>query len=194
VYGPPENLPVDERASLRPQNPYAVSKAACDLLAGQYADVMGLKVTRLRPFNTCGPGQSEDYVVGTLTRDVAEAELAGADEVELHVGALDVARDFTDVRDVARAYVAGAGLGSGIYNVCSGRSKTVRELIEELRSITPMEICVSIDEDRLRSHDPVEIAGSAGRLRAATGWAPRVPFGETLRDSVDAWREQLSGS
>ena len=77
VYGPPERLPVDEDAPLRPQNPYAVSKAACDLLGGQYADAFGLRVVRLRPFNHAGPGQSDDYVVGTLTRQVAEAEAAG---------------------------------------------------------------------------------------------------------------------
>ena len=83
VYGPPERLPVDERAPLRPQNPYAVSKAACDLLGGQYADAFGLRVVRLRPFNFAGPGQSDDYVIGTLTRQVAAAEAAGEPECVL---------------------------------------------------------------------------------------------------------------
>ena len=100
VYGPPERLPVDERAPLRPQNPYAVSKAACDLLGGQYADAHGLRIARMRAFNHAGPGQSDDYVVGTLTRQVAEAEAAGAAEVVLRTGNPDPARDFTDVRDV----------------------------------------------------------------------------------------------
>ena len=83
VYGPPERLPVDESAPLRPQNPYAVSKAACDLLGGQYADAHGLRIVRMRAFNHAGPGQSDDYVVGTLTRQVAEAEAAGAPEALL---------------------------------------------------------------------------------------------------------------
>ncbi len=113
VYGPPARLPVDEDAPLRPQNPYAVSKAACDLLAGQYADAFGMRVVRMRPFNHAGPGQSDDYVVGTLTRQVAEAEAAGREEAVLRTGNPDSARDFTDVRDVVRAYVAAAALHAG---------------------------------------------------------------------------------
>jgi GDP-4-dehydro-6-deoxy-D-mannose reductase len=113
IYGAPGRLPVDEDARLRPQNPYAVSKAACDLLGGQYADAHGMRVVRTRPFNHAGPGQSEEYVVGTLTRQVAEAELAGRDEAVLKVGNLDAARDFTDVRDVVRAYAAAIGLPAG---------------------------------------------------------------------------------
>ena len=117
IYGPPDRLPVDEEAPLRPQNPYAVSKAACDLLGGQYADATGLHVVRLRPFNHTGPGQTDDYVVGTLTRQVAEAEAAGREEALVRTGNPDSARDFSDVRDVARSYVAAATLDSGVYRL-----------------------------------------------------------------------------
>jgi GDP-4-dehydro-6-deoxy-D-mannose reductase len=191
VYGPPAALPVEEDAPLRPQSPYAVSKAACDLLAGQYADAFGMRVMRMRPFNHAGPGQSEDYVVGTLTRQVAEAEAAGRDEVLLRTGNPDSARDFTDVRDVVRAYVAAASLDGGAYNVASGRAVTVRELIELVRSASRLPVRHEVDRSRVRAHDVPEVRGSAQRLRQATGWKPELPLERTVADALDAWRERL---
>jgi GDP-4-dehydro-6-deoxy-D-mannose reductase len=191
VYGPPAALPVDEDAPLRPQNPYAVSKAACDLLAGQYADAFGMRVVRMRPFNHAGPGQSEDYVVGTLTRQVAEAEAAGRDEVLLRTGNPDSARDFTDVRDVVRAYVAAGSLDGDAYNVASGRAVTVRELIELVRSASRLPVRHELDQSRVRAHDVPEVRGSARRLRQATVWKPEIPLEQTVADALEAWREQL---
>ena len=164
VYGPPERLPVDEYAPLRPQNPYAVSKAACDLLGGQYADAHGLRVVRTRAFNHAGPGQSDDYVVGTLTRQVAEAEAAGAAEVVLRTGNPDSARDFTDVRDVVRAYVAAAELDPGAYNVCSGRSLSVRELIELVRAEARLPVRHEVDPARVRRPRRARDRGQRGAL------------------------------
>jgi GDP-4-dehydro-6-deoxy-D-mannose reductase len=191
VYGPPERLPVDEDAPLRPQNPYAVSKAAADLLGGQYADAAGLRVVRMRPFNHTGPGQSDDYVVGTLARQVAEAEAAGADEAVVHTGNPDSARDSTDVRDVVRAYVAAAGLESGAYNVASGSAVSVRELIELVRAAARIPVRHEVDPARVRAHDVPEVRGDARRLRAATGWAPEIPLARTVADALESWREAL---
>jgi GDP-4-dehydro-6-deoxy-D-mannose reductase len=191
VYGPPESLPVDEDAPLRPQNPYAVSKAACDLLAGQYADAFGMRVVRMRPFNHAGPGQSEDYVVATLTRQVAEAEAAGRDEVLLRTGNPDSARDFTDVRDVARAYVSAESLERGAFNVASGTAVTVRDLIELVRSASRLPVRHEIDPARMRAHDVPEVRGSAERLREATGWRPEIPLERTVADALEDWRERL---
>ena len=188
VYGPPERLPVDERAPLRPQNPYAVSKAACDLLGGQYADAFGLRVVRLRPFNFAGPGQSDDYVIGTLTRQVAEAEAAGEPECVLRTGNPDSARDFTDVRDVMRACVLAAELEPGAWNVASGRAVSVRELVELVRAAARVPVRHEVDPDRVRAHDVPEVRGSAERLRAAAGWAPEIPLERTVADALDAWR------
>jgi GDP-4-dehydro-6-deoxy-D-mannose reductase len=193
VYGPPERLPVDETARLRPQNPYAVSKAACDLLGGQYADAHGLHVVRMRPFNHAGPGQADDYVVGTLTRQVAEAELAGAEEVVLRTGNPDPTRDFTDVRDVVRAYVAAAALESGVYNVCSGRTVSVRDLIAIVTEAARLPVRHEVDPERFRPHDVPEVRGSAERLGAATGWKPEIPLEQTVADALDTWRERLKG-
>jgi GDP-4-dehydro-6-deoxy-D-mannose reductase len=191
VYGPPERLPVDEGAPLRPQNPYAVSKAACDLLAGQYADAFEMRVVRMRPFNHAGPGQSDGYVVGTLTRQVAEAELAGREEAVLRTGNPDSARDFTDVRDVVRAYLAAGSAPRGAYNVASGRAVSVRELIELVRSAARVPVRHEVEQARVRAHDVPEMRGSAERLREATGWRPEIPLERTVADALDDWREQL---
>jgi GDP-4-dehydro-6-deoxy-D-mannose reductase len=192
VYGPPERLPVTEDAPLRPQNPYAVSKAACDLLAGQYADAFDMRVVRTRPFNHAGPGQSAEYVVGTLTRQVAEAEATGAGEIVLRTGNPDSARDFTDVRDVVRAYRAAADLPAGVYNVCSGRATSVRELVDLLRRVSDLPVRHEIDPGRVRAHDVPELRGSAERLRAACGWQPEIPLEQTVADAVEAWRGELA--
>jgi GDP-4-dehydro-6-deoxy-D-mannose reductase len=194
IYGPPERLPVDEQAPLRPQNPYAVSKAASDLLGGQYADSTGLRVVRLRPFNHTGPGQSDDYVVGTLTRQVAEAEAAGAAEAVVRTGNPDSARDFSDVRDVVRAYVAAARLESGVYNVASGRAVSVRELIELVRGAARIPVRHEVDPARVRAHDVPEVRASAERLREATGWTPEIPLERTVADALEAWREALGAA
>ena len=193
VYGPPERLPVTEDAPLRPQNPYAVSKAACDLLAGQYADAFDMRVVRTRAFNHAGPGQSAEYVVGTLTRQVAEAEAKGASEVVLRTGNPESARDFTDVRDVVRAYRAATELPAGVYNVCSGRAASVRELVELVSRVSTLPLRHEIDPERVRAHDVPELRGSAERLRAACSWRPEIPLERTVADALEAWRRELGG-
>jgi GDP-4-dehydro-6-deoxy-D-mannose reductase len=191
VYGAPERLPVDEDAPLRPRNPYAVSKAACDMLAAVYAAGHGMRVVRSRAFNHAGPGQSDEYVMGTLARQVAEAEAAGRDAAVLRAGNLDSARDFTDVRDVVRGYALAVELEPGAYNVCSGRAVPVRRLVELLGRSTSLPVRVEVEEARRRSVDVPEVRGSAERLRAASGWEPQVPLERTVADALQWWRERV---
>jgi GDP-4-dehydro-6-deoxy-D-mannose reductase len=192
IYGLPERLPVTEEARLRPQNPYAVSKAACDLLAGQYADAYGLQIVRTRAFNHAGPGQSDAYVIGTLTRQVAEAERSGANEVVLRTGNPDSRRDFTDVRDVVRAYGDAIELEPGYYNVASGRTASVRDLVAILAPLARVRLRHEVDPERMRAHDVPEVRGSAERLRELTGWRPEIPLDRTVRDALEEWRIQLA--
>jgi GDP-4-dehydro-6-deoxy-D-mannose reductase len=192
VYGPPAELPVDETASLRPQNPYAVSKAAGDLLAGFYADAHGLRVIRARAFNHAGPGQPPLYALASFTRQVAAGLEAGQDPIPLVTGNPDSRRDYTDVRDVVRAYRLLAGAGEpGVFNVCSGRSASPRELLAPLARIAGVEIDHRVDPSLVRAHDVMEVRGSAERLRAATGWEPEIPLETTLADTVAWWREEI---
>jgi GDP-4-dehydro-6-deoxy-D-mannose reductase len=191
VYGEPDSMPVTEEARLEPRNPYAVSKAACDMLGHQYATAHGLRVVRLRPFNHAGPGQSEDYVLSSLARQVAEAEASGRDAV-LRTGDTSSQRDFTDVRDVVRAYVLAASLTEGAFNVCSGHCVSIAELIDLLREEARVEVRQEDDPARMRPNEPPALQGSPARLTAATGWEPQLSLDRTVRDTLDWWREQLS--
>ena len=190
IYGPPERLPITEADPLRPQNPYAVSKAACDLLAGQYADAHGLRVVRLRAFNQAGPGQSDEYVVGTIARQVALAEAGGEGEAAIRTGNPDSARDFTDVRDTARAYAGASDLPAGAYNLCSGRATRVSTLVELAARAARVSLRHEVDAERVRSHDVAEVRGSAERLAEASGWRPEIPLERTVADAIDYWRER----
>jgi len=192
VYGAPASLPVTEDALLGPQNPYALSKASCDLLGHLYERAWDLAVVRTRAFNHAGPGQSDDYVLGTLTRQVAAAEIAGEDSVVIHTGSPESARDFTDVRDVVRAYDAAIELDSGAYNVASECSVSVNDLIEAIRGQTELDVRHEVDADRVRHHDVREIRGSAARLREATGWQPEIPLERTIADAIAWWRDELA--
>jgi GDP-4-dehydro-6-deoxy-D-mannose reductase len=189
VYGPPARLPVDEAAPLRPQNPYAVSKAASDLLAGFFADARGLRVIRARAFNHAGPGQGPTYAIASFARQVARALDAGAPRLRIVTGNPDARRDYTDVRDVVRAYrLLAERAEPGMYNICSGRTASTRELVAALAEISGLEVEHEIDPALLRPHEVMEIRGSADALRAATGWEPEIPLTQTLADTLTWWR------
>jgi GDP-4-dehydro-6-deoxy-D-mannose reductase len=190
-YGPvpEERLPVTEDEPLRPQNPYAVSKSAADLLAGFYADAHGMRVIRTRAFNHAGPGQSDSYVVAAFARQIAEAERAGRSELVLETGNLAPRRDFCDVRDVVRAYWLAAERGeAAIFNVCSGVSRPVADILAGLARLTEVAVEQRTDPARLRQHEVMDIRGSHARLTEATGWQPEIALEQTLADTLDWWR------
>ena len=178
VYGPPERLPVTEDALLRPQNPYAVSKAAADLLGGFYADARRLRVVRARAFNHVGPGQDPSYAVASFAQQVAAGPV-------VVTGNPDTRRDYTDVRDVVRAYrlLAERGL-PGVFNVCSGRTASAAELVAALGRIAGVELEHRVDAALVRDHEVPEVRGSYDALRAATGWAPEIRLEQTLADAL----------
>jgi GDP-4-dehydro-6-deoxy-D-mannose reductase len=180
VYGPPARLPVDESAPLRPQNPYAVSKAAADLLAGFYTDGHGLRVIRARAFNHAGPGQEPSYAIASFCRQVA----SGATRIV--TGNPETRRDYADVRDVVRAYrLLAERAEPGIYNICSGRTASAAELVRMLGAEQ------EVDPALVRAHEVAEVRGSPARLHAATGWEPEIPLERTVADTVAWWRERI---
>lgn len=189
IYGPPQQLPVGELHELRPQNPYAVSKASVDILAGFYADANGRRAIRTRAFNHFGPRQTDLYVVAAFARQIAEAEQRGDGEVIVHTGNLDARRDFTDVRDVVRAYVLLLETGEpGAYNICSGTSRSAADILAALAHESPLDVRHETDPARLRKNEVMEIRGSHDRLTNATGWQPAIAFEQTIRDTLDWWR------
>jgi len=199
-YGPvpAERLPVTEQEPLRPRSPYAASKACADVLAGFYADAHGLHVVRTRAFNHAGPGQTADYVVSALARQIALAEGGAgppADRVELTTGDLTVRRDFTDVRDVVRAYwLALERCEPEAYNVCRGESIPLTDILAALVRGTPLHVDRSTDPDRIRPDDVPETRGAAEKLRLETGWTPEIPLERTVSDTLGWWRERVRDS
>jgi GDP-4-dehydro-6-deoxy-D-mannose reductase len=191
-YGAPDVVPTAEDAPLRPQNPYAASKASAGLVAGFYADAHGLRVVRVRAFNHAGPGQEPTYAVSAFARQVAAGLQAGERPVRVVTGRPDTRRDYTDVRDVVRAYrLLAARAEPGVWNVCSGVSRSARELVAALGEAAGVAVEHVVDPARVRAHEVAEIRGSNARLRADTGWAPEVPLERTLADAVADWRMRL---
>ena len=191
----PAELPIREEQPFRPVSPYAVGKAAVDMLAFQYFQTFRLRTVRLRLFNHCGPRQSDRFVVSALARQVAEIE-AGLRPPELQVGNLDAVRDFIDVRDVARAYVlaATAAQPGEAYNVASGRGRSIREVVDRLLNSTDAVVDVAFDAGRLRPTDVSTLVGDPSRFRRATGWEPVIPFEQTLLDVLAQWRRRVRGA
>ena len=188
-YGPPLVVPTTEDELLKPANPYAVSKASCDLLGGLYASEHGLRVVRARAFNHSGPGQEPVYAIASFARQVA----LGGDPVRVVTGNADTRRDYTDVRDVVRAYRLLAAYGEpGIFNVCSGVSHSAREVVAALGRVAGVEVLHEVDPARVRPNEVMEVRGSYARLREATGWQPSIAFEQTLRDTIDYWRLRQS--
>lgn len=195
VYGAlaPQDLPTRETHPLQPNNPYAVSKAAQDLMARQYHLSHGLDVVVARPFNHIGPRQRTAFVIPSLAQRLAEIE-AGLRAPELHLGNMQAQRDFTDVRDIAAAYVAllERGRAGDVYNVCSGVPRSIQSALDAFLTMTSAQPRQITDPSRFRPIDTPVMYGDASRLRAATGWAPRIPFEQTLADMLAEARARLS--
>lgn len=191
----PHEMPLREEAPLRPASPYAVSKVAQGFLALQYALSLGLPIVRTRTFHHTGPRRGEQFAESSFARQLAEIE-AGRRPPWVEVGNLDAVRDFTDVRDVVRAYWAllDRGAPGEVYNVCSGRGVKMTDLLEELVTLSGLEVEIRVDPSRLRPLDVPVVVGDPSRLRAATGWHASIPLSRTLRDLLDHWRERVGVS
>jgi GDP-4-dehydro-6-deoxy-D-mannose reductase len=183
---------MEEDHPLRPRNPYALSKALTDLAGGSYADAFGLHVVRIRAFNHAGPGQSDFYVVSSFARQIAAAEAAAAERVEVVTGNIRTRRDFTDVRDVVRAYwMALDDCDPGAFNVCSGRATATGDILAALALETKLDVVQRTNPELVREGEVMEIRGSHDRFTEQTGWTPEIPLEQTLRDTLGWWRERL---
>jgi GDP-4-dehydro-6-deoxy-D-mannose reductase len=194
IYGLVEatDLPIDEETPLRPNSPYGVSKITQDMMALQYYNSCRLPTVRARSFNHLGPGQADEFAASAFARQIAEIEL-GLREPILQVGNLGAERDFTDVRDVVRAYwlLTQQGEAGACYNVGSGRPRAIRWLLDTLLSLTPTTIRVELDPARLRPSDVPRSCCDNRRLVQTTGWHPQIEIEAALRDLLDSWRRQV---
>ena len=191
----PEEMPIREEAPLRPASPYAVSKVAQAALALLYGPAGGMRVVLTRTFHHTGPGRGEAFAESSFARQIAEIE-AGRRPAAIEVGNLEAVRDFSDVRDVVRAYwrLLEKGEGGCAYNVCSGRGRRIRDLLDTLLAASPARVEVRLDAERLRPSDVLVQVGDPSRLRAATGWRPEIPLERTLADLLDDWRGRVGSS
>lgn len=194
VYGlvHPEDLPVDEETKFRPHSPYGVSKVTQDMMALQYWNSHRLPTIRMRSFNHMGPDQSDDFVASAFARQIVEIEVGMRDPVVM-VGNLSTERDFTDVRDVVRAYWLAAlhGAPGEAYNVGSGQARSIDWILETLLSMTTASIRVETDLARVRPSDvPVSVCDYT-RLHNATAWTPTIALEDSLRDTLEFWRRQI---
>lgn len=192
VYGmvKPEDIPVDEETPLRPANPYAVSKIAQDFLALEYFLTSGLKTVRVRPHNHAGPRQSPAFVVSSFAKKIVEIEKNKMKPV-IKVGNLDARRDFTDVRDMVRAYVLALekGVAGEVYNLGSGNSYKIGDLLEMLLSKSNAKnITVEKDPALFRPVDVPNIVCDFSKFHKLTNWEPKIEIQKTLQDTLDYWR------
>lgn len=194
-YGEPGRKKITERCELRPLSPYAASKIAQEYAACVYEVSAGIPVVRTRAFNHTGPGQREEFVVSGLARQVAEIE-AGLRPPVIAAGNLASVRDFTDVRDVARAYwlALDKGVPGEVYNICSGVGRRIREVADYYTSRSRVKFRVTQEASRLRKHDVTCLLGSADKFKKRTGWRPEIAFHSTLDDVLEHWRQRVKTS
>jgi GDP-4-dehydro-6-deoxy-D-mannose reductase len=195
VYGDPVALPIPESAPVAPANPYAVSKAAGEQLCEVYASAYGLRIVRARPFSHSGPGQRPIFLLSSLARQAAEGRRDGVARLRILTGNGDTRRDFTDVRDIVRAYrLLAAATSDGVYNVSSGRSVSAAEQVALLGElVSPIEVQHVVDPAQVRAHEVMDLRGDHSRLTDATGWRPKIPLAQTMADTVAWWESELAG-
>lgn len=184
------DLPLDEEQPVRPVSPYAASKAAADMVCIQAGLGHGLDVIRVRAFNHLGPGQSDRFVASAIASRVVACERDGSAVVR--VGNLDARRDFTDVRDVVRAYrsLMSDGIAGEAYHVCSGVDRSVRSLADTLIGLSSADIRLETDPDLFRPVDLKVLRGDNRKITRQTGWTPTIAIEQTLSDLLEFWRRE----
>ena len=190
-----EDLPVDEDTPQRPLSPYAESKVAADALCAEYVRDHGLAVIRLRAFNQIGPGQDSRFVLPSICRQIAQAELAAEPACHLHLGNLDTRRDFLDVRDVVRAYrlLAADGDPSRPYIAARGESRPVRDLVDIAVALARLPVEISTDPLRVRAGEQADLYANPRALREL-GWEPALSIHQSIADTLEYWRVRMAGS
>ncbi len=189
----PEELPIKETNALRPLSPYGVSKVTQDLLGYQYFKSYGLKIIRTRAFNHTGPRRGEVFATSNFAKQLVEIEKNKRDPV-IYVGNLEAVRDFSDVRDVARAYALTLQKGEPgeVYNIASGKGIKIKDMLDILVSLSKVDLKIEQDPARLRPSDVELLIGSPEKFQKKTGWKPEIPFEKTMQDLLDYWREKIN--
>src|SRR5919106_1760931 len=189
----PEETPITEENPLRPLSPYAVSKVTQDLMAWQYHQSFGLRTVRTRAFNHEGPRRGEVFVTSNFAKQIALIE-AGKQPPLLQGGNLQARRDWHDVRDTVIAYwkAAWEGEPGEVYNVGRGEALSIQGMLEILLSMAKVDVQVRPVPERMRPSDVELLLCDPTKFRDRTGWTPTIPLDQTLRDTLEYWRERVS--
>jgi GDP-4-dehydro-6-deoxy-D-mannose reductase len=185
-------IPMKETNPLRPLSPYAVSKVAQDFLAFQYYKSYGLRTVRTRGFNHTGPRRGDVFVTSSFAKQIAEIEKKKRPPV-INVGNLEAKRDFTDVRDMVRAYwlALERGVEGEVYNIGRGQAFSMKEVLDLLMSLSRAKMEVKVDPARLRPSDVPVLLSDSSKFVSLTGWRPMIPFKQTIVDLLNYWRERV---
>lgn len=187
-----ERMPIPETHAVNPTSPYALAKSIQNQYGVMYRALYGVDTVMTRSFNHTGPGQRDDFVLASFARQVAEIK-RGKRKPVMDVGDLDVRRDFLDVRDVCDAYVVllTKGRSGETYNVCSGTSYRIRDLLDRMCALAGVEVSIRVDKARLRPVDMRELRGDPSKMREHTGWSAKIPIEDTLQSMLEDWDRKL---
>jgi GDP-4-dehydro-6-deoxy-D-mannose reductase len=189
----PDEVPIRETNPLRPLSPYGVSKVAADRLGFQYHRSYGMRIVITRSFNHTGPRRGEVFVTSNFAKQIVEIE-KGKREPIIRVGNLEAQRDFSDVRDVVRAYWLSLEKGDpgDCYNICSGTPRVIKDILDlHLKNSEVKDIKIEEDPSRMRPSDVQILHGDCSKLKKRTGWKQEIPFEKTMSDLRDYWRERI---
>jgi len=187
-----KDMPIKEDCKLNPRNLYALTKVTQELLGLRFYDKQDYNVIVTRPFHTTGPKRPERFVCSGLAKQVALIEKDRQEPI-ISVGNMSIMRDFTDVRDVVNAYwlLLKKGKTGEAYNICSGKARSIKNILKLLLSFSNKKIGIKIDEERKRPNDSPVMFGDYHKLKRATGWQPKILIEQTLKDLLDYWRENI---
>lgn len=185
-------VPIKEDNPLRPQSPYAVSKVAMDYLGYQYHASYNMNIIRTRGFNHTGPRRGDVFAESTFAKQIAEIEKKKKEPV-IFVGNLEAKRDYTDVRDMVKAYLLSVEKGEPgeVYNICVGKTIKIGDMLDLLLSFSKVKVKIKEDPARMRPSDVPILLGDNSKFVAKTGWKPEIPFEKTMEDLLNYWRERV---
>jgi len=187
--------PIDESVQLNPVSPYAIARVSQEMLSQCYFSSHGLDIVLTRSFNHTGPGQRENFVIPSFITQVLERiKERNSNHIKLYTGDVTVVRDFLDVRDVVRAYylLLEKGTAGQLYNVCSGKGRSLKDVIDVLSNLFQTQLIIEIDKEKVRPNDNKIIIGNNAKLIKQTGWYPQVTFERSLQDTITFWKKKLN--
>lgn len=189
----PSDLPVLETQPMKPRNPYAVSKIAAEMLCYQWSQTEGMDIVMARPFNHIGPGQNHRFVIPGFARQIAAIKMGLAQPV-METGNLHVTRDFTDVRDIVKAYLLllEQGKSGDVYNVCSGKEVLISDVLQQLLEIAGVEADIKLDPNLVRANEQQRSFGNPDKIFRDTGWKPVIPLTQSLCDIFNEQQAELA--